>query len=297
MGHERSITIQDEAGNWINVYGPGNDSGRPEGERLPLTPNYSTSEEAVAAAKERSKRSTEPMKPVQPPARIKEGDAVLGRRASMPRDEIKPEDGRDSRSAYAGPQLLAPAPTDPRPKSFANYRLSDDAARRWAAYLDSRPQYEPTPAARKVMAQQREEDLTRARGTEITEDMSPTEREMVMRWGRPMHDAHVMAATMGAPAGWMGLARPRSEAFNDPTLRSLDHAAMVLGAIPGVQSNVAARTGLLKGAQTAAPEAAPVVTQAARSAATMTPQMQRTYGLDLLIQQLRRQLGMGGWGG
>lgn len=258
MGHERSITLQDEAGNWYNAYGPGNDSGREVGERLPLTPNYPTSDEAVKAARERSRREGPPPQPKQ-----KEGNAVLGRRAD-----------------YTGPQLLS----DPRPRSFANFRLSDDAARAWAAHLDAAPAYQPTPAAQKVIQQTKDEDLTRARRTEITEDMSPAERDIVMRGGRDMHTALLRAGAAGVPAGYLSLARP---GFSDPTLQSIDHAAMILGAVPGVQSNVAARTGLLKGAQPTVKAGADM----ARHAGPVSPTMNRLAGLDLLIQQLRRTLG------
>lgn len=50
--HEQSETIQNEKGEWINVYGKQTPKA---GQQLPGTPAYSTVEEAVEAAKKRSK--------------------------------------------------------------------------------------------------------------------------------------------------------------------------------------------------------------------------------------------------
>lgn len=49
--HEQSETIQNEKGEWVNIYG----SKTPQaGQQLPDTPTYSTVDEAVSAAKQRS---------------------------------------------------------------------------------------------------------------------------------------------------------------------------------------------------------------------------------------------------
>src|SRR5690349_12512726 len=52
MSHEHSETIQDEAGNWVNVFG--RDTGN-AGSRLPGMPSYATVGEADAAAAARSR--------------------------------------------------------------------------------------------------------------------------------------------------------------------------------------------------------------------------------------------------
>lgn len=50
--HEQSETVQNEKGEWINVYGRRTPKA---GQQLPDTPTYSTVEEAVEAAKKRSR--------------------------------------------------------------------------------------------------------------------------------------------------------------------------------------------------------------------------------------------------
>jgi hypothetical protein len=55
--HEQSETIQNEKGEWINVYGKKTPKA---GEQLPETPSYSTVDEAVEAAKKRSDEYHEP---------------------------------------------------------------------------------------------------------------------------------------------------------------------------------------------------------------------------------------------
>jgi len=52
MSHEQSETVQDHSGKWINIYGKKTTRA---GQRLPNTPSYDTVEEAVKAARERSK--------------------------------------------------------------------------------------------------------------------------------------------------------------------------------------------------------------------------------------------------
>lgn len=53
MAHEQSETIQNSDGRWINIYGRGTPRA---GQRLPGDREYSTMEEAVDAARERSRR-------------------------------------------------------------------------------------------------------------------------------------------------------------------------------------------------------------------------------------------------
>lgn len=53
MSHEQSETIQRADGKWINVYGRRTSKA---GQQLPGTEAYDTVEDAVAAAKKRSKR-------------------------------------------------------------------------------------------------------------------------------------------------------------------------------------------------------------------------------------------------
>lgn len=50
--HEQSETVQNEKGEWINIYGRNTPQA---GQRLPGTPTYPTVEEAVEAAKKRSR--------------------------------------------------------------------------------------------------------------------------------------------------------------------------------------------------------------------------------------------------
>ena len=50
--HEQSETIQNQRGKWENVYGKKTSKA---GQRLPDTPEYDSVEEAVKAAKQRSK--------------------------------------------------------------------------------------------------------------------------------------------------------------------------------------------------------------------------------------------------
>ncbi len=52
--HEQSETVQDASGKWINVYGRGT---RQAGQPLPGSRAYDTVDEAVAAAKQRSKEA------------------------------------------------------------------------------------------------------------------------------------------------------------------------------------------------------------------------------------------------
>lgn len=60
MAHEQSETIQDpKTGKWINVYGRGT---KKAGERLPDSGEYDSVDEAVTAAKERSKSHDRPIR-------------------------------------------------------------------------------------------------------------------------------------------------------------------------------------------------------------------------------------------
>ena len=49
--HEQSETVQNEKGEWINIYGKKTSKA---GQQLPDTPTYPTVDEAVEAAKKRS---------------------------------------------------------------------------------------------------------------------------------------------------------------------------------------------------------------------------------------------------
>ena len=103
MSHEQSETIQDENGNWVNVFGRGTGNA---GSRLPGMPTYATvgAADAAAAARSRGFHGSEAPMDVQ---------RYWERSYSPPVKEMPPMPGL---SQYA---------PDPRNPALANNRMSD----------------------------------------------------------------------------------------------------------------------------------------------------------------------------
>jgi hypothetical protein len=86
MAHEKSETIQLPGGKWVNVYGKGTDKA---GQKLPDELDHDTVDSAVDAAKERSRKHGERMKPE--PAAYRDGGKVkMNRALGIPRGQKIP---------------------------------------------------------------------------------------------------------------------------------------------------------------------------------------------------------------
>lgn len=120
---------------------------------------------------------------------------------------------------------------------------------------------------------------------EMTEDMSPAERGIVMQGGNDTLDAYRQAGRSGAPGAVFGLGRP---GLSDPVLGAMDRLSFLMGAVPGLQSNIAAKAGLLPTSAAAAPAAGGALAKQASNAAALAAQQSRLSGLQMLLQQASR---------